>query len=479
LPPLDRKEAPLQLDGYIRVSRVGGRDGEAFISPAEQRRQIEAWATYRNARIVRWYEELDQPGSTLNRPLLQEALARCQDGDTGGIVVSHLDRLTRNVGDFVQLLAAAREEAWNIVAVDLQLDLASPNGEFMATLLSTMNQWNLTRIRENWSAAVGNATERGVYISARPPFGYRRRVDGRLERDPKAAPLVVELFRRRAEGESWPSLVKYLREAGHPKSRNGVITIVRNEAYLGVARQGERHRNEAAHEALVDRETWEAAQAKHPYTPHNGSVAAMGLLVGGLLICAGCGHRMSVTGNVTTGKASYYCRAGHKTPCPGPAAIDVAVLDDWVTREIAAAAMLKAHPGNRYVEALWAVDVQRARAEGAVAEAKRLLDEFVANTKIQAVLGAEEYAAGVETRKQDLAAARDWLRELPRADAGIPQRDWSADFYEWTIQQKRAHVRRHVAEVRIGRAGKGKRIPPAERATIRWVGQPDEAAPAA
>ena len=42
----------LRLDGYIRVSRVGGREGESFISPEVQREQIETWARLMNAQII-------------------------------------------------------------------------------------------------------------------------------------------------------------------------------------------------------------------------------------------------------------------------------------------------------------------------------------------------------------------------------------------------------------------------------------------
>jgi hypothetical protein len=39
------------LDGYIRVSRVGGRDGEGFISPRDQRAAIEQWARSNDVRL--------------------------------------------------------------------------------------------------------------------------------------------------------------------------------------------------------------------------------------------------------------------------------------------------------------------------------------------------------------------------------------------------------------------------------------------
>jgi hypothetical protein len=34
----------MRLDGYVRVSRVGGREGESFISPEVQRDRIAAYA---------------------------------------------------------------------------------------------------------------------------------------------------------------------------------------------------------------------------------------------------------------------------------------------------------------------------------------------------------------------------------------------------------------------------------------------------
>lgn len=66
-----------RYDGYIRVSRVSGREGESFISPDEQRKRIEAWATMTGNSVVEWHKsELDVPGTTMERPVLREAMAR-------------------------------------------------------------------------------------------------------------------------------------------------------------------------------------------------------------------------------------------------------------------------------------------------------------------------------------------------------------------------------------------------------------------
>jgi Resolvase, N terminal domain len=63
----------LPVDAYVRVSHVGGREGESFISPDVQREKIEAFATTRGLRIGEVYVDLDQSGGKLDRPEFEKA----------------------------------------------------------------------------------------------------------------------------------------------------------------------------------------------------------------------------------------------------------------------------------------------------------------------------------------------------------------------------------------------------------------------
>src|SRR6185437_3005542 len=94
--------SPTTADGYIRVSRRAGREGESFIAPEVQRKKIADWAALHGVEIVRWWEELDQSGAKLARPIFQEALGRCERGETGGIVVARLDRFARSAVDALE-----------------------------------------------------------------------------------------------------------------------------------------------------------------------------------------------------------------------------------------------------------------------------------------------------------------------------------------------------------------------------------------
>ncbi len=55
-----------RLAGYIRVSKVNGREGESFHSPEKQRAEVEARAKQLGAEVVRWYEDLDESGKEGN-----------------------------------------------------------------------------------------------------------------------------------------------------------------------------------------------------------------------------------------------------------------------------------------------------------------------------------------------------------------------------------------------------------------------------
>jgi site-specific DNA recombinase len=73
------------IDGYVRVSQVAGREGDSFMSPRVQREQLEAWAERNGASLAHVFEELDESGGRADRPLLEAAIKRVEDGDTDGV----------------------------------------------------------------------------------------------------------------------------------------------------------------------------------------------------------------------------------------------------------------------------------------------------------------------------------------------------------------------------------------------------------
>ena len=100
-------------------------------------------------------------------------------GEADAVVVAKLDRLSRSVVDAGRLLEEARKRGFNIVALDLGLDLSTPTGELVANVLAAVAQWERRMIGQRTSEAL-QVKIAGGWTSpsweARVPRAVRRRI---------------------------------------------------------------------------------------------------------------------------------------------------------------------------------------------------------------------------------------------------------------------------------------------------------------
>jgi site-specific DNA recombinase len=387
-----------------------------------QRQKIEGWARLNDVEIVRWWEEIDQSGAKLQRPMFQEALARCEAGETGGVVVARLDRFARSAVDALESIRRLNDAGARLVSVEDNFDGSTPMGRFAIGILTLIAELELERIKESWSTAISEAVGRGVHVSARVPTGYVRDSSGRLHADAPSASAVREVFRRRAVGTSWAELARYLDSVGvgpptgNPNwSKVGVMGLVRNPVYLGQARGG-KVVNDAAHEPIVTRDEFDAAQStkKSLFHQRDGSLASKAML-GGLARCAGCGHTLKITGNTHPKTRErypiYYCTGQYASgPCPSRATVRASILDGYVERQVFEA--LRAEDGL-LAQAVSASEGIEA-ASRALTEAEHELELYVNNPKLVTLLGEQRFYEGAETRQQALEEARESLAQLRR-----------------------------------------------------------------
>jgi DNA invertase Pin-like site-specific DNA recombinase len=469
----------LTADGYVRVSRRAGREGESFIAPELQRRKIADWAALHDVEVLEWWEEIDQSGAKRERPLFQQALSRCEAGETGGIIVARLDRFARSAVDALESIKRLNDVGARLVSVEDNFDGSTPMGRFAIGILTLIAELELERIRENWASAVTEAVGRGIHISSRPPFGYRRGEGGRLMRQEPQATAVYELFRRRELGASWTELARYLDQqglgppTGNPHwSRVGVSTLIKNPVYLGQARSG-KIVNDNAHEPLVTRAAFGAAQSttKALHAPHDGSLASKAML-GGLARCAGCGHTLKITGNndKRTGQRYpvYYCTGRYASGlCPARTTVRASLLDRYVEAQVFTA--LQAEDGlfAKAVRSSEAVE----EAARCVTDAEHELDLFVTNPTLLTVLGETKFITGVESRQRALDEARQTLAQLQHQNTlatELADGDLRAAWPTLTLQEKRRLMHGLLDRVTVKRAqGRGRDATPiSERAEI-------------
>lgn len=120
------------IRAYSRVSTAEQADSGAGL--AAQRAAIEREVTHRGWDQVEWYEDPAQSGKDLERPEMTRLLTEVRRGDL--LVAAKVDRLSRSLVDFAMLVERSQREGWAIVTLDLGLDLSTPQGEFVASILA-------------------------------------------------------------------------------------------------------------------------------------------------------------------------------------------------------------------------------------------------------------------------------------------------------------------------------------------------------
>lgn len=459
------------LDGYIRVSRVAGREGPRFISPDDQRERIAAHAAAQGDRIVRWHEDLDLPGSHSARPGLQAALDRVEGKQVEGLVVARLDRFGRSVIDTARNLERIEAAGGVLLTVSEGIDSSGAFGRFLVAITSAFAQLELDRIRENWRSARSRAVARGVHVASRTPTGYERDDVGVLVVGPHA-PKVRAAFEARASGGSWGELAEVLAGvptpygAEHWTSRS-LSHLIGNRVYLGEARSGE-FVLPGAHPALVDEATWQQAQRRKGPPPSHGRS-----LLAGLLRCGGCRYALkpdTVRDRGGERVRMYRCRGRRAAgDCGDRAAVLGSVVEPFVVERFfkrIGDVEAKAYLADEALEA-----VERRR-EIAAAELATYRDETVASA-----IGRDAYVEGLQVRAEGLREAERELAEM-RERAGLaelPDVETLRDRWpEMPLSAQRELLSAGIDAIVLRSSGQAN-VPIADRLGFLWRGEaPDD-----
>ena len=119
-------ETPLRILGYVRVST-----DKQDISPEVQEAELRKEAERMGYELTIITELAVSAATVAKRPLMVAAMADLKAGKYHGIMVSKLDRLSRNMEDGTKLLADSTRQGWRIICLDLGVDTATIMGAGM------------------------------------------------------------------------------------------------------------------------------------------------------------------------------------------------------------------------------------------------------------------------------------------------------------------------------------------------------------
>lgn len=190
--------------GYCRVST--DQQGESGVGLQAQKRAIHLEVERRGWAFQTMFTDVASGKSLRRRGDLATALEVMADGEADLLVVAKLDRLSRSLLDFADLMARAQREGWGIVALDIGVDTSTINGELVASIIMALAQWERRIIGQRTKDALGVVKDRGVVLG-RP-----------VMMDPATVTLMRLL---RSNGRSYGAIAKMLNNEGVPTAQGG------------------------------------------------------------------------------------------------------------------------------------------------------------------------------------------------------------------------------------------------------------------
>ncbi len=192
---------------YLRVST----DEQAMsgLGLDGQQAALERAFEYRGWDLAETVRDEGISGSTLERPGLRHALERIAGGDVDGLVVAKLDRLTRSMRDFCELVDWVEAAGAQLVMLEPDVDTSTPAGRAVAHVMVAFAQMERAMIGDRTKVALAAKRARGESIG-RPAI---------LDH-----PALVERIQQlHAEGNTLSEIARVLTDEGWATVRGGLL----------------------------------------------------------------------------------------------------------------------------------------------------------------------------------------------------------------------------------------------------------------
>lgn len=134
--------------GYVRVSTR-----HQDLSPQAQAERLEHRAAERGLRLE-LIEERVSARSARNRPELQACLRRLAAGEAVALLTDKLDRVARNLRDFLELDDLASRQGWALVVLNLDFDSSTATGRLIRSVMAAIAEWERQMIGERTAEAL-------------------------------------------------------------------------------------------------------------------------------------------------------------------------------------------------------------------------------------------------------------------------------------------------------------------------------------
>lgn len=252
---------------YMRVS-TEDQAREGFSLP-EQKERLEAYCKFNGYEIVDYYKDPGISAKTGNyRPDYERMLEDGRKGKINMIVCLKLDRITRSIKDWENLMDYSDNTGVNLAFVNDDINTTTANGKMVSRIMMSVSQNEIERTSERTKVGMIGAIKQG-HIPAPAPLGYKRD-NKKLVPDILTKDIVIRIFNLYYEGNSYSTIAniynneKVLGKTNWRDTR--ILKILSNEIYKGDYVSGKTIGNpvyyEDVVEPIVSKELWDNCQVQ-------------------------------------------------------------------------------------------------------------------------------------------------------------------------------------------------------------------------
>ena len=250
---------------YMRVS-TEDQAREGFSLP-EQKERLESFCKFKGYEIVDYYEDAGISAKTGNhRPEFERLKDDIKTKKINTIVALKLDRITRSIYDWENLMTFLDENNAYLDCVNDEINTTSANGKMISRLLMSVSQNEIERTSERTKVGLAGAIKCG-HIPHIAPLGYKHE-NKKLVIDYSTKDVVIRIFDLYYNGYSYQKISNLFNEEkvlGKENWRDStIVNILENEIYKGDFVHGKRTKHPTYYENVVEpiisKEMWEDCQ---------------------------------------------------------------------------------------------------------------------------------------------------------------------------------------------------------------------------
>lgn len=277
---------PLRVAAYCRVST--DREDQANSLHSQQVYFRDYIGGRRDWTLVQVYADEGTSGtSTRRREAFHRMIARAEAGELDLILTKEVSRFARNTVDALEYTRKLKHLGVGVVFINDNIDTRENDGELRLTIMASIAQEESRKTSQRVKWGQLRRMEAGVVFGNNSTYGFDT-CGGRLYVKPEEARVVRLIYHKFLdEGKGTHVIARELYEAGiaPPRTATGkwsavmILRILRSEKHAGDLLQKKyvtpdyldhkkvlnRGQEEQVlirdhHEAIIDRETWDAVQ---------------------------------------------------------------------------------------------------------------------------------------------------------------------------------------------------------------------------